>query len=82
MTGPPVRSGFDGAVRSGRGHLFGHRVVAAGIEDQDAGAHLVVERGQDRIHIDHAVGEIAAAGQPHIDRDEVVAPMIWTPWPP
>ena len=51
----------------------GHRIVAAGIEDQDVGADLIVEAGQDRIHVGHRSVGIDARLQPHIDRHEIVA---------
>jgi hypothetical protein len=28
--------------------------VATDIEDEDVGAHLIVEAGKDRVHVDHA----------------------------
>jgi len=49
---------FDRAARAGGRHLRRHRIVAAGIEDQDVGAQLVVVPGHDGVHVQHGVGEL------------------------
>jgi hypothetical protein len=72
------RSGFDGPVRSGGGELLRRRIVAAGVEDQNVGANLVVEARKNRVHIRHCFGDVAAGLQLRIHRHEVVAAVDLT----
>ena len=67
------RAGFDVTGWTCGSQLRRHRIVAAGIEDQDVGADLIVEAGHDRIHVHHRVGHAAAGPKLDIDRRQVIA---------
>ena len=60
-------------LATGGRHLRRHRIVAAGVEDENVGAELVVEAGHDGIHVHHRIRHAPAGLKCEIDRHQIVA---------